>query len=110
MKLNTLFGLAAVLVSVNVLAASDKLVKDIDDDGIKEEYTLKKEDGGKTLYVKDKTGERSLTIKGVMPPFYKLFNLPEKNCLRMGAENSDDFFDFCLKNGKFEATPSPMLD
>lgn len=106
-----LVGLAAVLVSTSVLAGGvDKLSKDIDADNVAEEYVLKKEFGGKTLYVNKEGTSTPITKPGVMPSFYKLFKLKESNCIRVGAPSSDDFYDACYKDGKYTFTASPMLE
>lgn len=111
MNKNIIIGLVAVLFSSSVLANGvDKLSKDLDGDATVEEYVLKKELGGKTLYVNKNGSSASITKPGAMPTFYKLFKLKESNCIRVGAPNSDDFYDACYVDGKYKFTASPMLE
>lgn len=106
-----IIGLAAVLVSTAALAGGlDKLSKDLDGDKTVEEYVLRKEFGGKTLYVNKDGTSTPITKPGAMPDFYKLFKLKESNCIRVGAPNSDDFYDACYADGKYTFTASPILE
>lgn len=111
MNKHIIIGLAAALLSCSALANGvDKLSKDLDGDSTVEEYVLKKEFGGKTLYVNKNGMSTSITKPGVMPTFYKLFKLKESNCIRVGAPNSDDFYDACYVEGKYKFTASPILE
>lgn len=77
--------------------------KDLDSDHVKERYILKLiPEIGTELYVDKNSKLIKLTKNGVLPVFYKIFDLPIKNCIRIGADESDDFYDMCWKNQEYQ--------
>ena len=103
MKTSYFTGLLALAISLPVKAGSVQTInKDVNNDGKIESFYLAPEKKGQTLYMKTSDGEpKAISLSGILPKTYKLYDLKAKNCIRVGAPNSDDLFDFCYVNGEF---------